>query len=58
VSEQGTRVTCEDVATGEKQSVVLVDDYLLITDGLIELDGVQIYGNGTTVLTVKRRARA
>lgn len=53
---EGTRVTCTDVETGESESVVIRDDYLLITDGRCYLDGVQTYANGTAVLTVKRRA--
>jgi hypothetical protein len=52
----GTRVTCEDVATGERESQVIENTYLLIADGTAELTHVQQYGNGTTVLTVKQRS--
>lgn len=51
----GTRVTCEDVETGESDSAVIQDDYMLITDGRCYLDGVQVYGNGTTQITIKMR---
>ena len=51
----GTRVTCTDVDTGESDSAVITDDYVLITDGSVYLDSVQQHANGTTVLTVKHR---
>jgi hypothetical protein len=51
----GTRVTCEDLETGESESRVIQDDYILVTDGAIALDSVQVYSNGTVVLTVKRK---
>ena len=51
----GTRVTCTDVETGQSDSAVIENDFLLVTDGSVYLDGVQRYANGTTVLTVKRR---
>lgn len=51
----GVRVTCEDVDTGESESKVLHDDWMVITDGRYYLDGVQSYpGTGTVVLTIKR----
>ncbi len=31
------------------------DDYCLVVDGLVYLDKVATYANGTTVLTIKRR---
>ena len=51
----GTRVTCTDVDTGDTQSEVIEDNYVLITDGRVYLHGVTRYANGTAVLTVKRR---
>lgn len=52
----GTRVTCEDVETGESESKVITDDWKVITDGAYYLDGVQSYPkSGTVVLTLKRR---
>ena len=50
----GTRVTAKDISTGESDSVELLDDYILITDGKCELTHTQVYANGTHVLTVKR----
>lgn len=51
----GTRITCTDVETGESDSAVIENDYLLVTDGSAYLDGVQRYASGTTVLTIKQR---
>ncbi|GAB3884486.1 hypothetical protein [Terrabacter terrigena] len=57
--DQGTRVTCEDLDTGESQSAVIANDFLVITDGNRYLDGVQHYpGTGTTILTIKTRAES
>lgn len=53
MSDQGTRVTATDVSTGESESVVIENDFIVITDGTRYLDGVQVYGNGTTVVTIK-----
>jgi hypothetical protein len=50
----GTRVTAEDIATGEGESKVIRDDYVLITDGRVYLHHRQVYKNGTVVLTIKR----
>lgn len=52
----GTRVTCEDVDTGESESTVILNDYLLVCDGNRYLDGVATYSNGTVVLTIKKRS--
>lgn len=52
--ERGTKVTCLD-ADGNTQSVVIVDDFVLIVDGNRMLDSTRRYDNGTVVLTVKRR---
>ena len=51
----GTKVTCTDVDTGESESAVIVNDYIVICDGDRYLDHVQQYANGTVVLTIKRR---
>lgn len=52
----GTRVTCEDIETGETESQVIENNYVVITDGRAFVDGVQHYpGTGTTVLTIKRK---
>lgn len=51
---EGTRVTCEDIATGETESVVLKDNYVVVTSGNHYVSSTQRYGNGTTVVTIKR----
>lgn len=51
--ERGTRVTCED-EDGHQETVVIEDDWLLITDGAYELVHVNKFSNGTAVITVKR----
>lgn len=50
----GTRVTCRDLETGEEETAEIKDDYIIVTDGRCYLDGVQVYANGTVVLTIKR----
>lgn len=56
--QTGTRVTCEDLATRETESKVVRDDYVIVTDGLMEISAMQVYGNGTTQVTLKRRKGA
>ena len=52
----GTRVTCEDIETGETESQVIENNYVVITDGNTHVSDVQHYpGTGTTVLTIKRK---
>ena len=51
----GTKVTCTDVETGESESAVITNDYIVICDGDRYLDHVQQHANGTVVLTIKRR---
>ncbi len=52
---KGIRVTVEDLETGDGESVVISDDYNLITAGSCYVDGIQVYGNGTHVITIKGR---
>ena len=54
----GIRVTCRDLTTGEEEAREIADDYIVITAGSYFLDGVQAYGNGTVVVTIKRRRDA
>lgn len=55
----GTRVTCEDVTTGESESAVITDNYLVVTDGNRYLANVQHYPEaGTTVLTIRTKESA
>ena len=49
----GTRVTCEDIETGETESRVIRDDYALIVDGAMELAHLQVYRNGTVQIVLK-----
>jgi hypothetical protein len=50
----GTRVTAvETDGPGEPESVEIVDDYVIITDGTARLDHIQVHANGTHVITVK-----
>lgn len=51
----GTKVTALDLESGESESTTIVDDYVLICDGRVYLDGVAAHANGTTVLTLKTR---
>lgn len=50
----GTEVTATDLDTGESETVRIENDYLIITDGNRYLDGVQVYANGTAVVTIRR----
>ena len=52
----GTQVTCTDVETGESETQVIENNYVLVCDGDTYLDGIQAYPkSGTVVLTIKRR---
>ena len=55
VGGKGVRVTATDLETGESESVVIDNDYVLICAGDRYQSGVQRHANGTTVLTVKTR---
>lgn len=51
---KGIKVTVEDLETGETESAVIWDDYLLITAGSCHRTSVQSYPkSGTHVVTVK-----
>jgi len=53
----GTRVTCEDLATGDSDSAVIENDYVIVVDGNRYVDGIVAYPkSGTVVVTIKRRA--
>lgn len=53
----GTSVTATDVDTGESETKVIENDFVVICDGDRYIDGVQAYpGTGTQVVTIKRRA--
>ena len=56
--KKGVRVTVEDLLTGETDEMTIWDDYVLITAGSCEQSSVQVFGNGTHVITVKGRKDA
>jgi glycerol-3-phosphate dehydrogenase len=58
VPDADIRVTVEDLATGETQTVEIKDDYVILAAGSCYVDHVQAYGTGTHILTVKGRKGA
>ncbi len=51
---EGTLVEVTDLATGESETAVIVNNYVLICDGSAELSGSQVWPkSGTHQLTVK-----
>ena len=55
VGGKGVRVTATDLETGESESVVIDNNYVLICAGDRYQSEVQRHANGTAVLTVKVR---
>ena len=52
----GTRVTCEDVDTGESESVVIENNHVVIVDGNRHVGSIRHYPTtGTTVITIKTK---
>lgn len=49
----GTRVTAQALDGGEPETRVIADDYNLVTDGECFVDHIQVYANGTHVITIK-----
>lgn len=57
--EKQIRVTVEDLKTGDRETVEISDDYILICAGRCELTYTNVYpAKGTHVLTVKGMKRA
>lgn len=54
----GTEVTCRDKSTGESESITLIDDHVLITDGRVYVSSIVAHANGTQTITVKKAATA
>lgn len=54
--QNGTEVTCRDRSTGEAESITLVDDHVVITDGRAYVSSIVAHANGTQVLTIKKAA--
>ena len=51
-----TRVTAEDLETGDTETTEITDDYVVICDGSCYIAHVQAYpAKGTHVLTIKGR---
>lgn len=48
-----TRITVEDMDTGEKEVIEIKDDYVLIRTGECYLAHTNIYSTGTHILTIK-----
>lgn len=51
----GTKVVATDLDSGESEECVITDDYVVICDGRMHLDGIATHANGTVQLTLKRR---
>lgn len=51
-------VTVRDTETGDTDTATIENNYIVITAGTCEVTNTQVYGNGTTVITVKRGARS
>lgn len=50
----GIRVTCTDIDTGETETRVIENDYVVICDGNRYVDAVSSYPKaGTVVVTIK-----
>ncbi len=47
------KVTAEDLGTGDSESGIITDDYVLTCAGSCYMTHVQAYANGTHVITVK-----
>ena len=54
----GTRVTATAVDTGETQTAVISNDYVVICDGTARISSITRHGNGTTNERIKNQARA
>jgi hypothetical protein len=53
-----TKVTSTDLDTDATEETVISDDYVITCAGTAYVDSVQMYDNGTHVITVKGRRRA
>lgn len=55
---KGTKVTAEDLDSGDTEIRVIHDNYVLVTDGDCHLAGVQKHEDGTHVITVRNAGGA
>jgi len=53
---RGTHITCTDDETGDSSEVTIVDDYCVICDGRAYVAHIAHHANGTTVITIKKKA--
>ena len=52
----GTRVTVTDIDSGDSESTVIKDNYVVICDGDRYVSNVQVHPTtGTAVITIRRR---
>lgn len=51
------KVTVEDLDTGDTETRVLENDWMVIVGDPWEIASLNAYGNGTTQLTIKRMAQ-
>lgn len=49
-------VTVRDTETGDTETQVIENDYVIVVAGSCHVNGIQTYANGTHVLTVKGRS--
>jgi len=49
-------VTVRDTQTGETETMTIENDYVIVTAGSCYVATTQVYGTGTTSLTIKGRA--
>lgn len=57
-SAKGIQVTCTDLDTGESETQVIWDDYVLVCAGSCYRHHVAVHGGGGThVITIKGRRR-
>ena len=52
-----TEVTCRDTTTGESETRTINDDFVITVDGQYVIHNVQMYANGTYVVTLKKAPR-
>lgn len=57
-NDPGIRVTVTDLKTGETQTTVIMDEYVIVCAGSCHIAAHQVYKNGTVQLTIKGRRGA
>jgi len=55
IGEARIKVAVTDLGTGDTEEAVISYDYTIVCAGSAYVDGVQMYANGTHVITVKGR---